>query len=233
MKYFALLILVVVFASCDTRLDPIKAVNTGPSITFSNELNSWGVSKYEPSLTDSCKIHHTYYLSYNLVEEQLYTSFNIVNYEGFVWITFEDTIHTDLSNGLKKGINTLNIHPEVIGFSKMKFNLIDGYGLTNGNDNTISLTCFDNLPPVSDIGVQLTNVNMNEIEIDATGCYDRDAVYGGGLIRFQYIIDLDTTTYPQPKLTTILPNSGTYVIGVRAMDNDSVWSTVSETNFTI
>lgn len=223
---------VLLISSCDTRLDPIKAVNENPVITFSNEANAWGNNKYLNALIDSCKIHRTYYLTYELTEEQNYTPFTVKDYEGFVWMTFEDTLHTDLKLGLKKGINTIEVHPEQTGTRVLEFNLIDGYGAVS-SPTTLTLTCFDNLDPRSDISVNATNVNQNEILIDATGCYDRDAQYGGGIIRYQYIIDTDTTTYPQATFTTILPTQGTYVIGVRAMDNDSVWSPVSETNFTI
>ena len=231
MKYLYLFIVLTV-TGCDTRVDHLELQNQAPLLEFSNKENTWSTDdEYRNIYEDSAKVGKNYILSYKLTEEQTYTNFTVSGYQGYGWWNYNDSSLTEV-NGLENGEHTMSYYANNSGNLQVLFNLLDSYG--KESVGTLNLKCFENLLPVARLDVNLLGAfSPYEYKIDGTESYDRDTEFGGGILHYQFIIDSDTTLYPNAKMNYIFPGPGSYVVGLRVMDNDSAWSQSSEINYNV
>ena len=224
--------MLIVLVSCDTRNDHLELQNVAPLLELSNKENRWSTTdEYYDVFIDTTKVGKNYILSYKLTEEQNITPFSIIGTSGYGWWNYNDSaIHEVV--GMEKGEHSMIYYAHNPGALNIEFSLLDGYG--KSGIAKLELHCLANRLPVSYLEVnELGNFTPFEYEIDGTDSYDRDEIYGGGIIHYQFIIDSDTTLYPNAKMNYIFPGPGSYVVGLRVMDNDSAWSQSSEINYNV
>ena len=223
-KTIAVCSLVVTLFSCEKRSDKYADENTAPSGTISSKLNIWSDSDdYTNVIIDSLKNQNEYKIAYryfdNAGQTQLKISkpeFGKVLYQG-IEITYDS--YFDVSNNYDK----YSYVSDSLGNEQIDFTVKDPYDLEQ--NSTLFLYVFKNLLPTTSFEmVGLNNLESLEYKIDASKSFDADDKFGGGLVLFQYVIDNDTTYHPYNTMNYIFPEIRDYVISVKAMDSDSIWS---------
>ncbi len=100
------------------------------------------------------------------------------------------------------------------------------------SSKSIHLYCFQNLVPVAMYEIiKADNTSKLEYIIDASNSYDQDKKYGGGILKYRYIIEgltyeKDIVSSPETanKLHVVFSQSGDHEIVVRVQDNNEQWS---------
>ncbi len=110
----------------------------------------------------------------------------------------------------------------------------DGYG--KEVKKKVKLTVFENLEPVTNMQIEaIKNISPYEIEINLSNSYDRDAIYGGKIVEFEYRIGdfylLRTSKFSSIKF--VLPQKGTFLIKCRVKDNNGVYSVEKTKEITV
>lgn len=210
MKYLSIFFLAVILVGCDTRKDMYSDLNLNPQVEIKKSASA---GQYVTELSDSVKRDfNTYILDYILKDE-------------------EDLSVSIVSNVSSDAITTINgnhaqikFDQNVIGKHTISFISKDTY--SKEGKATATIEVFVNLPPVADFEVIKKAVfDPLEYTIDASGSFDRDYKYGGGLKSFEFIINNSyKTTIANNNLNYIFPSEGNYTISVRALDTDGVWS---------
>jgi hypothetical protein len=94
---------------------------------------------------------------------------------------------------------------------------------------TLHFSVFANLTPVSSLLItKIAVLDPFEVEIDASGSFDRDADFVGQIIAYEYTInDSYVVVSPLPVIKYIFQSPGQKSVKLRVMDNDSTWSDLS------
>lgn len=224
-KIIYVAILITVFVSCEKRTDFYGDENIAPSISISSVNNSWSQSDdYFYIINDSLKKGNDYALAFrhfdNLGKQKIKVS-QPSQGKFYLWgdeIDYDTFFIHNKNYDMFSYVNNDSLITEHITLS-----VIDPYD--REGSCILNLTVFDNLLPYANFQINsLDNLNPLEYEIDASSSFDSDLKYGGGLINYEYVVDNDTTYDPYNKMNYIFPEVRNYVVSVRAMDNDSVWS---------
>jgi hypothetical protein len=219
--------------SCNNRLDPLKEANTSPLFNVNGANNIWAseeAKEYSTIINDSVKIFRTYSFNYKIEEEEQATVF--LKTDGFKGKTEYESESIGDSVEIIVGEGILEYTPYIEGLNSFNYTITDPY--KNSSAVSINLTCFENLLPVSDFEVTLEGINDPlEYRIDSRSSFDADAKFGGGLLRYRLMIDLDTIYNPSGLFHYIFNQQGNYTIGVQVMDNDSIWGLKKEISYNV
>ena len=213
----------IILAACDNRKDIFKKEIGSNRLTLT--LNSGQTMEVTQGNTlDSAKIDKPYSLRFAFEAK----------YKIQVLVTLTDPLGKEI---IKKEMNyagDITFVPTLLGSYQLVFSTSDIYGQTH--QTQVNITCFENLPPVA---VLKTFIEGRTITLDASESYDRDAIYGGGLVEYFFALTDGqgvTRTYSQqdPFLRLTL-NAGDYFIYLKVRDNEpqGVWSEEVSTRITI
>jgi hypothetical protein len=129
------------------------------------------------------------------------------------------------------GIN-LKIEPLEPGRIEIRFEVNDEFG--ESVTGIFILVAFDNLIPEGRLeSRKIGALGDLDYEIDASNSFDLDERFGGGIERYEYVIDDVTIETRLNKLRHNFRQVGFYVIRLRVQDNDGAWSTVHSREFLI
>ncbi len=211
-KRFALgagfLITLLSFNSCDNRKDYFEGYNNAPSLRiFRNSSQIQG-----ESYSDSLKIGVPYALDYLLSDEEALTLSTVC-------------LNSKISSSVVDGKVFVNGSSD--GLTQLKISAKDSYGKSAEFD--LELTVFRNLPPVASLSADIIAVSSPyEVEVNASKSFDRDAKWGGRIIKYKYSF----TGYDMPETTLstiryIFGSAGQKKIEVKVLDNNGDWSSVA------
>lgn len=233
MKSIICIILGLSIVSCNNRLDPLKKANTSPKFTINGADNIWvsnEAKEYSSTLNDSVKIFRKYKINYKIEKEEQASIFLKTN--GFKGLTEYNNESIGDSIEILVGEGKLEYTPYVEGLNSFNYTITDPY--KNSSSVSVNLTCFENLLPVSNFDVSLKAINDPlEYEIDSRSSFDADTKFGGGILRYRLMVDLDTMYNASGLFHYIFNNQGNYTIGVQVMDNDSVWGLKKEISYNV
>jgi len=232
MKTIIYIIIGISIISCNNRLDPLEKANRTPVFTINGQDNSWSSDNedYFSLLEDSVKIFRKYKINYKIEEEEQVSIF--LKKDGYKGRSTYLGEKISDSTEVLVGEGKIEYTPYQVGLNSFNYTITDPYD--NEATVKINLTCFDNLYPVSDFNIEYLGIKSNyEYTIDARSSYDADAKFGGGLLRYRLMVDLDTMYTPSGVFNYVFPSSGSYTIAIQTMDNDSVWGLKKEINYPV
>ncbi len=124
----------------------------------------------------------------------------------------------------KGGFMSLKYEPLVVGEHELIFKVKDVFDLED--TGTLRLLSFGNIPPVAQLTLTKPDVQHDPLEyiIDASGSYDPDARFGGGIAEYEYVFLGREVSLNKSSITVIFPEGGMYEISIRVVDNDVEWS---------
>lgn len=89
--------------------------------------------------------------------------------------------------------------------------VIDSYG--KETKKNLVFTVIENLPPVAKVSVEIIgSTGSREVQINATGSFDRDARLGGAIVVYEFNLDGYSFTTPSGIINYIFPTSGVKTI---------------------
>lgn len=132
---------------------------------------------------------------------------------------------------VENGIN-LKIEPLLPGRIEIRFTVVDAFNETI--EGMFTLVAFDNLSPVADlVNRKIGALGDLDFEIDASGSFDKDQRFGGGIVKYEYEIEDIKIETNRNQIRHIFRQVGFYVIRVRVQDNDGTWSQIISGEFLI
>jgi hypothetical protein len=189
-----------IFASCDDSADVFEKWNSEPVISvFKND------AIFE-SLRDTLKIGFPRLYSFTIEDEESLTLTHVENDNLSVSIDNESSTIT--VDGYADGLHTLTIR------------CTDGFSRVSNLD--MKVFCFSNWNPVASLNVSV--IDGFEVLIDARSSYDADSRFGGGIVKYEYIINDVTYQSEKASLNYVYGSSGLKTVRLRVQDSDSVWS---------
>lgn len=193
------LICLMALASCDNSIDYFRNINQAPLILVYKD------GQELTELNDSIKIDYSRSYEYSVNDEEIVELRVLEPSEGLaVTIDKKEFTLTALQQG---------VHQVVVG-SK------DGFGELAVFP--IHIVVYHNLLPVCKMGV--VSIGRLEIEIDLSKSYDRDAHFGGQIIRYEYDIDGYSFLSTFNQIHHIFGSGGIKNISARVQDNNNEWS---------
>lgn len=221
----------IFFASCDTKLDPIKFKDADPVFTINKGLNAWNNdNEFVSIFTDSVKVNRTYLIEYKLEDESNTLVTEVINNN--IGVFKLDDINLNDIEGLPNGQKTLTFTSSNLGTHQLGIKVLDNYN--QFNEVSFDLTIFYNLLPKANFTVVKNNINQQyQYLIDGSNSFDQDAKYGGGILQYQLIVNTDTLTSNNPMFDYYFANSGTYTIGMRILDNDEKWGEIKQISYNV
>jgi len=203
LAYFALFI-----TSCNDMDDYFARNNEAPTLKL--YVNG---TEVQPDFADTIKHGYFYPVKcvfYDDKDVNLTPFLSSSSLKHFAY-SYNEVSKTFLLDGEKEGMATATICVK------------DSYGKET-NKNLI-FTFIENLPPVAKIQVEQVGISENrEVQVNATGSYDKDARLGGSIILYEYNLDGYIFTTPSSLINYIFPTTGVKIISVRVKDNNNVWS---------
>lgn len=214
-KIIICFVLLLACISCDNRKDIFKR-EVGINRLTLKLNNQQSVEVNSDKTIDSAKLGKNYRLSF--VFEQ--------NYKVQVLITLLDPSENVVWKREASYSGNVDFLATQLGEYRLIFSTSDVYGQTHMQ--YVAIDCFDNLPPIA---VLNTHVVGRELQLDASQSYDLDAVYGGGIVEYNFTVTGDdgvTRAYYQKEPTRNLTLSdGNYSVYLKVRDNQEaqeVWS---------
>ncbi len=204
---FIILIALGLYA-CDSREDYFEALNGAPQI----KIYFGSVEQDSSFIGDSIKMGFPKNYGVTLSDEE------------------EVEMKIDVPEGISiVGDETKTINAFTLGVKSIRFFAYDGFG--RKGERTLTLTSFDNLNPVPNFTV---NVLANrEIEVVASGSYDRDSKFGGLIVSYEYTFNGNIQTSSLSVVRYRFGTAGQKRIELRVKDNSGQWSNKIEVYVTI
>ena len=209
---------IFLLSSCDNRDIYVEPLNVAPEISFST-------SNVDKSVfTDSVKLS----LKNRIKSSEFQLNFSDKNQNlKEVKYTFEGTgkltqdgneINSNLN--VYGGKNQMRFEPSAIGIHKLRFTASDK--ADSKSSATAIIFAFRNFTPVAKLEVNSIKVlSPNEYELDASGSYDQDEKWGGGIVSYTYFVnDKKITETKSSKLKFIFPEPGNYNVSVTVKDQE-------------
>lgn len=197
-------VLLTLGQGCDDRHDYYDKINMSPKIEIEGVHNKGDI------WVDTIKLGFNKEYQYRIIDESPESVVLEHKYEG---------------NGVD--IEIYSSYFKVTGNSKGKHEIIlnarDLYGHIFKRKFQIEI--IENWLPVTIMEIKyIGNLSPNEIEVDASKSFDRDARFGGKIVMYEYeLMDYILET-PLPKIKYIFGTKGQKKISVRVKDNNGVWS---------
>jgi len=214
----------LLLCSCDSRMEDIGAMNAPPEIAILTD--GWTVSE----LTDSVRIPASGdRVFYNLQLVMDDPDNNLKQCK----VLLDSTKTAVYYNGSPLRIPSLrtdqrtlpvSLSPLREGSAEVVFELADKF---NGKGTAkLILYAFENLAPEAMIRYDM--VNGHEVELDASGSYDRDHRYGGRILSYTFSIDGVPFETHRPKVRHVFPQKGNHAVALKVMDNSGAFSKTVE-----
>jgi len=213
----------ILFTSCANRKDYITSLDIKPDIKI-KEGDSL-IKFYQ----DSVKLNPTLkgYSSIDLIfsGKDGISGLNFSKVSGNGYLRYKNDSITGNSLNPMDGEIVLKYIPIGVGISEYHFRVKDRF---QGIDSCIfKILSFKNLPPVGKFSLYpIRIVDPFEYVLDATGSYDTDQNYGGGIISYIFFINGQTIKTSNPVIKFIFPGPGQYSISLQVVDNDNALSNI-------
>lgn len=222
MKYLiALFTLALIVVSCDKRKDFYRESNKTPDGTLTLDNTHSSVSSTivnDSTIIDTLKIGFVYRFTISFEDESESADFD---YSGDGNL-YEYGFNCSNNDHISTGTHMYEWSPTTIGENYFTIRITDKYGKTIVYNFHVHV--FDNrVPQISWVLEDVGNITPLEKKIVVSG-NDGDALYGGSVLYYEYVINQDTTLYPGNEFFYIFPQAGNYLISVRAFDSDNQWS---------
>lgn len=223
MRLFVTFLCLGVLLSCDKREDYYSVVNENPQadILITNQFSYLTTSLNGNQYTDSLKVNREYSMVWNLSDE---TGQLMMLFEGDGMLKINGTLLTSGDSLSVSDLDPINVKwsSATVGTKNFQVFVSDPQG--GESEYRFQIRVIDNIPAQFSWAIEDVNqLDPLEKKIVVTGD-DGDLHYGGGMLYWQYIINGDTTNYYDKQYNYIFPSPGSYTIGVRGLDNDTVWS---------
>lgn len=216
----------IVLTGCDDSFDALNAVNSPPEISFSPDgtmVELYDSVKLSPKLA-------TLEYAGQLYLQDPEDGINAIAYS---FTKKEGTFYIDgvvLNENEPYAIGNIN-NPEYtikpnsgLGEYEIKIKVIDNLG--SEREATLTLVAYDNLSPVAKLSVTKVGV-LSELQysFDASQSYDKDLSRGGGVVRYQFIVNgIEIPIIKNSIINYIFPKTGGYEVQLKVQDNDGTWS---------
>lgn len=198
----------LLFSACDDRDDYFAENNAAPTLKIL--VNGLEV---EPDFADTIKLGYFYPVKcvFSDDKDENLTPFLASSSLYHFAFSYNEVSKTLMLDGMAEGMATATICVK------------DSYG--KETKKNLVFTFITNLPPVAKIQVEPVGLSGNrEVQVNATGSYDKDARLGGSIVLYEYNLDGYTFTTPSGFISYIFPTTGVKNIAVRVKDNNNVWS---------
>lgn len=196
-----------VISACDKRNDYFIDVNKAPVLSILKDGSKLSGS----SVTDSVKMGIPYSLQYNIEDEEPVKL---------------DNTELQGTNQIVIGENSIIFSGVTEGLGRISLWTKDSFGAKS--EFSLNFSVFRNLFPVVRMAVsKIAIASPYEVEVDASGSYDRDARFGGQIVLYEYTFGNFTFTSTLSKVRYIFGSAGQKKISVRVKDNNGDWSTLS------
>lgn len=232
MKKFIIFILSsLILLSCDKRKDFYYLENENSNFSISHELlnnhSYYSATISDNLIIDTVKIGNDYHFKLKFNKEENIVDFT---YNGIPELKINSIDYS--SNSIKLETNEWIDFSVIIvneGVYNLSFVITDSYG--KSKTLKLKLVVFINRLPIITDWIIYTVGDLSPLHkrILLTA-KDPDEIYGGGISYYQYIINGDTTNYPDNQMNYIFPSSGYYSFGFRCKDNDGYWSNIIQIN---
>lgn len=224
LSYLIILLSVIGVFSCDTRDAVFEDNNEAPTLYFSTEVGE--VATVDDTLKISIK-STTKELDVRLNLSDIDDNVSTLKYEiitGNVTIT-QDGVEIAGDIDFDLTFIDLVVTPSQIGTNIIEFTATDDFDQTS--TITLTLEAFTNYTPIAVLPSTLPKVAVNddlEYTLDASGSYDQDAPFGGGVQAYKYTVEGNTFTSNSHSKPWVFSKSGNYEVKLQVMDSDGVWS---------
>lgn len=223
---FVIVMLAALTVACDEREKFVASLNDAPVLLFNTKDGPIIVKdSIKLSLKNSQK-------SYPLKVYAQDVNNNISSLT-FSWLSNDGKVEQDGNQLNSKnillpadGILNLRVYPSTTGLSRIVFDATDK--LSKRAEATLELTGFNNLTPVAKMSVTAKRqFDELDYELDASASFDRDAKYGGQVVRYLFKIgDEPALLVDKPTIRKVFNEKKSYFITVQVQDNDGALSTV-------
>ena len=215
----------LVIAGCDTTEDFLESKNERPEITFTFIEND--VTVLRDSIKSSSAIGAARYrvsVTVKDPEDNLdNVFFDLVSGAGFVRNDGEIVGRNLVASNPRQGIYEFQFTPNGLGFHEIDVIAADEFFETD--TVTIQLTAFKNLAPKANLEIRQVGIlSRFEYILDATNSKDMDEEFGGGISKYEFLVNAQVIEREEPELQFIFSKEGVVVLGLRVRDNDGVWS---------
>lgn len=222
--FYTLMAAVVIVAAGCPRLDSIESLNSLPRMVFNGEENAVAV-------IDSIKISLKNSQGFYDIEIKLFDENNNLFSLKYQQVTGGGILYQNGNPVEGSNINfeqdlVINLSYDAVstGLHTLVFNLKDVF--EEIAVATLELEAFDNLLPVAVFSINrpATQNDPREYIVDASGSFDRDQKYGGGITGYEYTFLGKTILVEDSSIPVVFPAADNYDISVRVRDNDSRFS---------
>ncbi|PCI95606.1 MAG: hypothetical protein COB15_12000 [Flavobacteriales bacterium] len=224
-KTIILFTIIIMLLSCDKRKDFFEELNEAPVVLLNSRDNvGSNHAAYTTEVLDSFKLSNgTYILNILSTDESTGSKLSAyINPTGPYILNQSPPI----INGENEEIAAqILFTPTVIGTYIYNVKVVDKFNIES--EATAKIEVFNNLPPVSPSLIITPDplLNIYEHKFNASACYDRDAKYGGKVVKYNWQVDANYNVETEFNIIKyIFPWPGSYVVRVRCQDNDGAWS---------
>ncbi|MBX2843774.1 MAG: PKD domain-containing protein [Flammeovirgaceae bacterium] len=232
--YLILITLITILSSCDSRWQFLEG-NIPPNLTFKFADGQFkdGEGNFIVSLTDTFKLSNkseedNFEFSVKYIDDNLQElSYKFVSGDGQI---IQKNALSDEEGVLDISKDELELEfvPFGLGDYIITFSATDIYG-EKSEIITLNLHLFDNMEPVSKLEVKhIGKTNKNQYLLNAHTSYDPDSKYGGAIVQYRFNIGEYHVSTTSQQIDYIFQNSGKYKVTLAVMDNDEVWSEITE-----
>ena len=211
-----ILALSYLLSSCDNRENFLREANLPPKLELINSVGG-------PATTDSVKL--TLKSIKKFVEYKFTVSGNKVDKIVFIkTVNGSGTLTTagitgDGERTVPNGTYSILYTPSAPGKTLIHLEAKDSF--KNIKEAQVEVVAFQNLDPSANLILNnIAILDPKEYEFDASGSYDRDRKFGGGISSYEFKIGTKKVLTNQPKVKWIFNSSGNYEIGVTVKDAD-------------
>lgn len=223
-NFYLLVFLVAGLTGCKDRFETIGTIPSSPAVRIftRDSLKSF--------VRDSIKLSNLNYNFYGIElrlsdSDKYYTSLTYSYDQGGGKILYRhDTLGLSLLP-FDKDKCIVRFIPSGEGLTRMIFKATDQ--LHNSSSSTLELLTFKNLLPVPALKVTAVQViDPLEYLLDASGSYDADRHFGGGITQYIYQVDGQVIASSKSQIKHIFSAPGVYTITLQTRDNDGALSPV-------
>lgn len=215
-------IVLLLLGALSLALGSCKKENAGRGDDLPPELLLAGKSE----LRDTFKFGRTprYAFDFEIVDDQSEWTLGVSKLEEAL-VYYDGRIINDNPVNLKgAGKGQLELRPLQAGNFTFVVEARDLAG--RAGTALVQAVAFDNLLPVAVLkAVQTDSLASGQVRLNATGSFDRDARWGGKVMRYEFKIgDFYQATVTRSQINYIFPEPGTYRLTLRVQDDDDAWS---------
>jgi hypothetical protein len=213
----------LLFYSCDNRDIYVEPLNIAPEISFA------GSGTDKTVFTDSVKLslkNKGKFSEFQITFSDKNQNLKEVKFElEGAGKLFQDDKETGADLNISGGKNQMRFEPSALGLHKLRFTAKDK--ADKKSTATASIYAFSNFTPDAKIKINSVKVqSVYEYELDASGSFDRDEKWGGGIVSYTFFInDRKIAETRSAKIKYIFPEAGNYNLRVIVKDQEGTTST--------